>query len=69
MKGRKCHILLLFNEIQKIQNIDIRKTYALKTRMRIQMWMSKKCGTTADADIRFILNQNTNLNKFNLTYP
>ena len=37
---------MLFQKIQKILNIDIRKTSALKTRMR----MSKKCGTSADAD-------------------
>ena len=39
---------MLFQKIQKILNLDIRKTSALKTRMR----MSKKCGTSADADIR-----------------
>ena len=38
---------MLFQKIQKILNIDIRKTFALKTWMR----MSKKCGTSADADI------------------
>ena len=41
-----------FQKIQKILNIDIRKTSALKTRMRMRMRMrmSKKCGTSADAD-------------------
>ena len=41
---------MLFQKIQKILNIDIRKTSALKTRMRMPMRMSKKCGTSADAD-------------------
>ena len=39
---------MLFQKIQKILNLDIRKTIALKMRMRIRM--SKKCGTSADAD-------------------
>ena len=39
---------MLFQKIQKILNIDIPKTSALKTRMRLRM--SKKCGTSADAD-------------------
>ena len=39
---------MLFQKIQKILNIDIRKTSALKTRMRMRV--SKKCGTSADAD-------------------
>ena len=37
-----------------MQKIDIRKTTALKTRMLMQM--SKKRGTSADADIRPIPN-------------
>ena len=41
---------MLFKKIRKIQKIDIRKTSALKTRMRMQMRMSKKRGTTADAN-------------------
>ena len=41
---------MLFQKIQKILNLDIRKTSALKTRMRMRMRMSKKCGTSADAD-------------------
>ena len=47
---------MLCQKIQKILNIDIRKTSALKTRMRMRM--SKKCGTSAnaDADIRPIPN-------------
>ena len=39
---------MLFQKIQKILNLDIRKTSPLKTRMRMRM--SKKCGTSADAD-------------------
>ena len=39
---------MLFQKIQKIPNLDIRKTSALKTRMRMRM--SKKSGTSADAD-------------------
>ena len=39
---------MFFQKIQKILNIDIRKTSVLKTRM--WMRMSKKCGTSADAD-------------------
>ena len=39
---------MLFQKIQKILNIEIRKTSALKTRMRMQM--SKKCEASADAD-------------------
>ena len=30
---------MLVQKIQKILNIDIRKTSALKTRMRMRMWM------------------------------
>ena len=39
-----------------MQKIDIRKTSALKKRMRMQMWMSKKRETSAD--IRPISNLN-----------
>ena len=49
-KEENCYILLSFKEIHKILSIDNRKTSALKTRM------SKKCGTSADADIRPIPN-------------
>ena len=47
-----CNILLLFKEMHKIQNIDIRKTFTLKTRRR----KSKKSGTSVDADIRLTPN-------------
>ena len=48
---------MLSQKIQKLPNIDIRKTSALKTRMRMHMQMSKKCGTSADANIRPILSK------------
>ena len=47
---------MLFKEMQKIQNIDIRKTSALKNADADADANVKKCGTSADADIRPIPN-------------